>query len=138
MDTSMPRRSLGWAGIYRDREVRVAGIGQQLGEDVVAFDLGDSQQLWAVAAVQFVEYGREVGAFGSVDLLGPAVGLGELEVLGDGVVVGVEQVLQAPPDRAASLLIDGDLLMRQYLTGPDRDDRCRSGGQRAQGWPGAA
>jgi hypothetical protein len=55
--------------------VGIAGTGQQLGEDVVAFDLGDPQQFWPVAAVEFVEHRREVGAFGGVDVLGPAVGL---------------------------------------------------------------
>jgi hypothetical protein len=80
-----------------------AGVGQELGEDVVAFDLGHAQQLRPKAAVQFVEHPSQVGSLRGVELLGPAVGRGELEVLRDGVVVGVEQVLQVPPghrDRA--------------------------------------
>src|SRR6266508_3171910 len=92
-----------WVGVGGDLEVGVAGVGQQLGEDVVAFDFGDAEQLGPVAVVQLVEYRGQVGSFGGVDLVGPAVGLGEFEVLRDGVVVGVEEVFQVPPghrDRA--------------------------------------
>jgi hypothetical protein len=80
--------------------VGVAGIGQELGEHVVAFHLGHAQQLGAQAPVQLVEYRGQVGALRRVYLGGPPRRHRELEVLGDRVVVGVEQVLQVPPRHA--------------------------------------
>src|SRR6266545_2360064 len=73
----------------------------------------DGQQLRPVAVVQLVEHRSEVGSFGGVDLVGPAVGLGEFEVLRDRVVVGVEEVFQVPPghrDRAHHTTPDQALL----------------------------
>jgi hypothetical protein len=49
-------------GVGGDLQVRVAGVGKELGEDAVAFDLGDAQQLRPVAAVQLVEDRGQVGA----------------------------------------------------------------------------
>ena len=69
----MPRRSLVPAGILDDLQVRVGRLGEQVGEDLVALDLGHAEQLRAPASVQLVEHRCEVGPLGRVRLLGPAL-----------------------------------------------------------------
>jgi len=97
VDAAQVRRPL---GILDDDQMLVGGLREQLLEDVVALDLGDAEQLWALPAVQLVERGRQVGLLRLEGLLGPALRGGELEVGRDRVVVGVEQVLQVPPRHA--------------------------------------
>jgi hypothetical protein len=77
--------------------VRVGRLGEEVGEDLVALDLGHAEQLGTLASVQLVEHRREVGPLGRVRLLGPAVRGRELEVARDRVVDRVEEVLEVPP-----------------------------------------
>jgi hypothetical protein len=66
--------------------MRVAGLRDQLLEDLVALDLGDAQQLRTEPTVQFVQRGGQVLFLRLVRRRCPPLGRGEVEVARDRIV----------------------------------------------------
>ncbi len=92
----MPRRSA-VPRIPDHLQVRLADLVEELGEHVVALHLRHPEQLRRPVRGQLPQHRRQVGLLRGERLRGTALRHGEVQVRGDRVIVGVEQVLQVPP-----------------------------------------